>query len=173
MSRWPSSPIGHDCRSHSQAVCCSIVRRGWPGRGSPRSTRRKASIPCDFGMKPDQEQTLSRASIFVVTVAAALTTPWLAANNAYSAAGVVSQAEPTADQSVPKEAQSKSRYRKRRSNPAGTSLEISVSPNQAVTFSIRSHEYRRSPRALAPGIRISGVRLADAKIIGATHRRAF
>jgi hypothetical protein len=50
---------------------------------------------------------LSRASIFAVTVAAALTTPCLAANNAYSAAGVVSQAEPTPHQSVPKEAQSK------------------------------------------------------------------
>jgi hypothetical protein len=59
------------------------------------------------GMKQDQGQTLSRASIFAITVAAALTTPCLATNNAYSTAGVVSQAEPSADQSVPKEAQSK------------------------------------------------------------------
>src|SRR6516164_9966192 len=34
----------------------------------------------------------------------ALTTPCPAANNAYSAAGVISQAEPSADQSAPKEA---------------------------------------------------------------------
>jgi hypothetical protein len=42
-----------------------------------------------------------------------------------------------------------------------------------VTFSIRSHEYRRSPRALAPGRRISGVHLADAKIIGVNYLRVF
>ena len=38
--------------------------------------------------------TLSRATIFAVTVAAALTAPCPAANNAYYAAGVVSQVNP-------------------------------------------------------------------------------
>jgi hypothetical protein len=95
------------CRSHSQAVCYRIVRRLAGAEARHGRTTKGVNPVVTQGMKQDQEQTLSRASIFAVTVAAALIAPCLSANNVYSAARLVSQAEPIADQSVPKEAQSK------------------------------------------------------------------